>query len=679
MTRFGQRLAIAAVLVTAAMPVPAAPGQAPTPELHLLDVPYLPQSEALCGGAAIAMIMRYWGATNVYAETFANLVDPAASGIHGGDLVAALRSRGYEAQSIRGSRDQVEARLAARQPLVALIEDRPSRFHYVVIVGWAEGHVIVHDPARAPFRILGEKTFLKAWAASDRWTLITTPSSTTRTDTGDAEMPSPDDRPPRRSSHEPCGDLTNEGIRLAGADDVAGARRLFELAATRCPEAAGPWREMAGLHALAAEWGAAASDARRALSKDPSDALAARILATSLFLEDDADGALDAWNRVGEPVIDQINVTGLQRTRYEVAARVMGLETQTMLTRKDLIVARRRFAELPAAQTTRLAMRPGENGRAELDASIIERPLVPFSPLALTAVGLRALTDREAMITIASPSGGGEAWTGTWRWWERRPKVALAFDSVAPFGGLWGVSILGERQTYEADATLNEESRRRAEFHVSNWVARGLRWEGTAAIDRFADGDGTGSWRAVSFGGAVQGRFAGDRAVIDMRAGTWVGELTTWSVALRSEWRSDTRHEGFVWLARAQDAVVGADAPLALWPGAGTGQGRDGLLRAHPLIDDGIIRDAPFGRHVFDGGVEGRRWMQLARKPIRFAPAVFLDVARAYYTLDDASQRWQTDVGTGLRVAIPGSGVFRIDVAHGLADGRTALSIGWGK
>jgi predicted double-glycine peptidase len=315
LSSFTQRLAIAVVAVAAAMPLPSAPGQAPSSELHLLNVPYLPQSEALCGGAAIAMIMRYWGATDVYAETFASLVDPAASGIHGGDLVAALRSRGYEAQSVAGTRHHIDSRLAARQPVVALIEDRPGRFHYVVIVGWAEGHVIVHDPARAPFRILDEKTFLNAWAASGNWTLIATPSNADRRRTVDAEAPLPDDRLSRRSPDQPCGDLMHEGIRLAGADNLTGARRLFELAATMCPDAAGPWREMAGLHALAAEWPAAASDARRALAKDSSDALAARILATSLFLEDDVDGALDAWNRVGEPIIDAINVIGLERDR----------------------------------------------------------------------------------------------------------------------------------------------------------------------------------------------------------------------------------------------------------------------------------------------------------------------------------------------------------------------------
>jgi hypothetical protein len=297
----------------------------------------------------------------------------------------------------------------------------------------------------------------------------------------------------------------------------------------------------------------------------------------------------------------------------------------------------------------------------------------------VSAIGLRALTDREAVITSASPSGGGELWTGTWRWWERRPKLALAFDAVAPFGGVWGVTVFGERQTYESDGIVSEETRRRAEFHVSDWTAHGLRWEGAAAVDRFADRRGGEVRRALSLGGAVQGRLAGDRALLEMRGASWIGELNTWTLALRSEWRSRIRNDGLVWLARARDSLASVDAPLALWPGAGTGQGRDGLLRAHPLIDDGIIRDAAFGRHVIDGGVEARRWMQVSRKPVRFAPAVFVDVARAYQALDPENQRWQADVGAGLRIAIPGAGVLRVDLAHGLADGRTALSMGWNR
>ena len=41
-------------------------GQSSRP-LAILDVPFISQSEALCGGAAAAMIMRYWGARGLDA------------------------------------------------------------------------------------------------------------------------------------------------------------------------------------------------------------------------------------------------------------------------------------------------------------------------------------------------------------------------------------------------------------------------------------------------------------------------------------------------------------------------------------------------------------------------------------------------------------------------------------
>ncbi len=369
---------------------------------------------------------------------------------------------------------------------------------------------------------------------------------------------------------------------------------------------------MAGLHALAEEWPAAAADAQQALARDSSDALAARILATSLYLTDDTDGALDAWNRVGEPIIDLVRITGLDRTRYGVAARTMALEPRTQLTRGNLTAARRRLSELPSAQAARIAMRPGENGRARVDAAVIERPLFPRSAVALGAIGLRALSDREAVVTIASPSGSGETWSASWRWWERRPKVALDFESPAPFGGVWGVSFLDERQSYGVAGGVSEESRRQAEVHVSNWTLSGFRWEGAVAMDRFGDPGVASASRAITASGSLQRRVLDDRAFVEARAGLWGGQLASWTFAVGAEWRSTTHNEGAVLIARGADAVAAPDAPLALWPGAGTGQGRDGLLRAHPLIDDGVIRDGVFGRHVVDGSFEWRRWVQPA-------------------------------------------------------------------
>jgi hypothetical protein len=675
---FVRRLVTAAVIVTAAGPILPASAQEPAAPLHLLDVPYLPQGELLCGGAAMAMVMRYWGTSNVYAETFADLVDPAAGGIRGDDLLRALRSRGWTAESFQGDSSTVQARLRARQPVVVLIQDRPARFHYVVVVGWSAGRVIVHDPARAPFRVLDESAFERAWSESDHWTVAPMPPQPAPTTAG-AESDGAG-RSSTESAPKPegaCERMVDEGVRLAGAGDVPGARRIFEVASESCPHAAGPWREMAGLHVLGSEWHAAALDARKALDRDPADALAARILATALFLDNDADGALEAWNRVGEPVVDLVKVTGLERTRYSVVARAVSLPPHSVLTPQALRAARRKLAEVPAAQTTRVGFTPQQGGRVQVDAVVVERPLLPRSPVALAALGLRALSDREVAAGVASPSGGGETWRASWRWWEHRPRLALGFDAPAPFGGVWSLAVLGERQSYARQGSTFEESRRRVEFILSDWTRTGLRWEGSVALDRLREARLESGGETVAVAGAVQQRLAGDRAYVEGRAGYWAGDVKTSTLALQAEWRSRQGNNGQVWIARAGGARAASSAPLALWPGAGTGQGRDVLLRAHPLLDNGIVRDGVFGQRLIHGGVEARHWLQPGRKPVRLAPAAFLDVARSFRGVDGVDTPSQFDVGAGLRVAVPGSGVLRVDIAHGLRDGRNALSIGW--
>jgi hypothetical protein len=680
---FARRLVAAAVLVTAAalMPSPAS-AQRGAEALHLLDVPYLPQSELLCGGAAIAMVMRYWGTPNVYAETFADLVDPAAGGIHGSDLLEALRSRGWTADSFRGDAAAVRERLRARQPVIVLIQDRPGRFHYVVVVGWSSGRVIVHDPARAPFRVLDEKAFEAAWSESDRWTVAPMPPQAQRSEPGsgaDATSTVPASRTAGSIDVGPCAEMVDEGVRLAGAGDVAGARRIFVVATESCPDAAGPWREMAGLNVLGSEWRDAAVNARKALDRDPTDALAVRILATALFLDHDAEGALRAWNRVGEPVVDLVKVTGLERIRYGVASRALGLPPQSVLTPDALRAARRRLAELPAAQTTRVGFTPQESGRARVDAVVVERPLFPRSPLAIGALGVHALTDREIDVAVASPTGGGEIWRGSWRWWEHRPRVAFGFEAPAPFGGVWGLSISGERQSYARQGVTFEESRRRMAYTVSRWTEKGLRWEGSVGLDRIRDVRVQSGGDALALEGTAHQQLAGDRAYLEARAGYWAGGVSTSAVAVRSEWRSRTVNEGQIWILRAGADRAASDAPLALWPGAGTGQGRDVLLRAHPLLDHGIVQGAAFGQGLIHGGVEARYWRQLRGKPLRVAPAIFLDAARAFRGLNAADGASQFDAGAGVRIAIPGSGVLRIDVAHGLRDGRNAFSVGWAR
>lgn len=121
----------------------------------LLAVPYLSQTPNLCGGAAVAMLMRYWGERDVFPQDFAALVGSGDSGILTGTLASAVRDRGWQAivspVSGQDARAQIRSEIDRGRPIIALIEVGTRTYHYVVIVGTTDQQVVVHDPARAPF------------------------------------------------------------------------------------------------------------------------------------------------------------------------------------------------------------------------------------------------------------------------------------------------------------------------------------------------------------------------------------------------------------------------------------------------------------------------------------------------------------------------------------------------
>jgi hypothetical protein len=133
-----------------------------------------------------------------------------------------------------------------------------------------------------------------------------------------------------------------------------------------------------------------------------------------------------------------------------------------------------------------------------------------------------------------------------------------------------------------------------------------------------------------------------------------------------------------VWLAGGGYQLATSSAPASLWPGADTGHARDVLLRAHPLLDDGIIEGGVFGRRIAFATAEVQHWIQPKRQRLlRVAPAVFIDLAQATRGLPASDARLHYDAGVGIRFALLGFGVLRADVARGLRDGRTAFSVGW--
>ncbi len=654
-------LAAAAAIFAAAA---ASRAQTPPPSSpQVLDVPYIAQSEALCGGAAAAMVMRYWGAIGVYAESFAELVDREAGGIRASALVESLRLKAWDAHAFSGTADTVAAHLAQGRPVVALIEDRPGRHHYVVLVAWWSGRVLLHDPARAPFRVLSATEFTRAWTAAGSWALLLLPGAEP-IERGLDPLLQRRQPPPTPA---PCSDIIQEGIRLGTDGDPDGARRLFQLAAEACPGNSTARREMAGLHALRREWPEAAVEARRATAMNPADDHAWRILATASYLTGDEGAALDAWNHVGEPVVDLVDVKGLERTRYMTIASAVAIEPRSILTSGALARARRRVGELPSVQAVRIAYRPAGPGLAEVDVAVFERPMLPTTPASLAAAGVHLLSDREAAVVVASPAGAAETWNFSWRWWEQRPRVALGLAVPIP-PGVIRIVTFDERETYGSG---DVERRRGATIALADWLGADTRWDVSLGADRWHD-------RAPSPSiGAGVDRHVGQLVVLSARATAWPALARTWAATTRLEWRSRSDHEGHVWTARAGLDAAGSQSPLALWSAAGSGARAAAPLRAHPVLDDGRIEHAAFGRRLVHAGVEWRRWFSAGNELVRVGPAAFVDVARASRGASFSDTRAHADVGAGLRFVLPGYGVVGLDLARGLRDGRMAVSIGW--
>ena len=646
------RLGLALLLALTALPAVSH-----AQSLTLLDVPFIAQSELLCGGAAAAMVMRYWGERGIDAEAFQPLVDRKARGIRTNALTSELRSRSWNVLALDGSAQALESELQQGRPVIALIEDHPGTYHYVVVVARSANGVVFHDPARAPFRVSTAAEFDKRWAVTNRWMLVVTPD----TARGTLTIAAPD----RVVPSTPCDQQIADGVRLAQQNDLDAAERAF-AAAISCPGGAS-FRELAGIRALQRRWPEAAELAAAALARDPSNDYAARLLATARFVTDDQLGALDAWNRIDEPRIDLIRVDGLTRTRYQVVEHALGLKPGTTLSRAALLHARRRLLEFPAGPGS-VDFAPVPSGLAEIRATVTDRPLVPHGALDLGMLGVAASITREVATSISSPSGGGEQVGVDWRFWAHRPLYQMSFGAPAPWRGVWKLAASRERQPYtSAFAPTVHDA---VQLELADWASGSLRWEVSSGIDRWNHGAGFGS-----VAGGVRFVSGGDRLDARAQLHAWFGGGDGFQRAdLRVLARSSSGMRGVVFAMDAGAAAVSATAPPDLWPAGDTGRARPLLLRAHPILgEDERFRTERLGRLFTHASAEAQRWW--APGPVRAGVAAFVDTGRTSRRLLGKAIT-DADVGVGLRGAYPGkTGALRLDLGHGLRDGRNALSV----
>ena len=440
----------------------------------------------------------------------------------------------------------------------------------------------------------------------------------------------------------------------------------------------GPLRSSRRVRFAEHRWLEAARLAEDASSRDPSNAYSWDVLGSSRFMLDDVPGALTAWNRIGKPKVDSVAISGLTRTRYQLVAETLSLPPGTLLTAERLRLAERRLGQLPDHSRARVSVVPEADGYAIVDVAIAEASTLPRTLGGFAALGVNAAINREIAAAIPGTEGQGEIWSASWRWWENRPMVALSFAAprVGFLPGAWRVRASWEAQSFAPaqNAAVLREDRINANVMVSNWLSHAWRYELYAGADSWEH-----SRRAASLGGTIERRGLQDRAVASATLEHWVplsGSPAFSRALLVGSFRSSADAEGVVNSIDAGVEGVTSFAPLSLWPGAGDGHARAPLLRAHPLLVDGIVTGPVFGRRVAFASDDVTYWLDrpaLAHVGI----AVFADTAGASGRMANAEGLpFQFDTGAGLRVRLAG-GTLRVDYAHGLRDGQNAVTAGF--
>jgi hypothetical protein len=387
-----------------------------------------------------------------------------------------------------------------------------------------------------------------------------------------------------------------------------------------------------------------------------------------------------------DPVVASISVEGLRRTPQGVLLTLTGIRAGQHLSAGDLLHASRRIEEFQTSTQSMLRVASAAAGATALTAEVRERRLVPSDWIDLSSVAAHAVITRTIRINISAPFSHGDLWQPALRWPRARRLIGL--DVSVPVPGVTGlirVETFRERQTYARPSEPSgqfEEVRQRFGASYADWVNGYLRLEAGAFADHL-DGE---QYLALKAGATT--RLWRDHVATHVRIDRWFSpdpdENGHYTFDAALDWRSTTADDQPQWKLRAGAAMASSDAPLALWPGAGSNLDRTALLRARPLIRKNIVSGDVFGRRLAFASIERQHPVWRSTRGVA-AMAAFIDAGQAWDRLDAAPDSpLEVDAGVGVRAGRPGDvSQVRLDVGVGLRDGRVRASVGyvtvWGK
>lgn len=485
--------------------------------------------------------------------------------------------------------------------------------------------------------------------------------------------------------------LVARGLTLGRAGRFEDAGHALDAAILRDPSRPEAWSERGGLRFLEKRYDEAARDLEVAL-RLREDAYTRNLLASALHLAGRSDEALAVWNAVGLPLVGEVRIHGLEHTLDRVARREVAVSSGQVLTVARVRETRLRLSEDTVFEGVTVRPVPLGNGQADLDVSLVERHGFFQGPLDVaTNLGANLLNGR-IRPRYWNVAGRGVNIGGEYRWEKNRPELSLQIEWPRPLrlGANLTVSASRGRQLYTVSEAL--QSRYRG-FDVRLRRVLGPATVGYLALRSntrsFSHPDPTaqpGTVLGVEVGlerrllethrqraDATLRLFESGRALGSDVAFTRVTAVASYrAFLLPPEGRLLERS---VLAARLTWGRGSSGTPIDEMYAPGGSPDMELPLRAHPLFRDGALGASPLGRGLLLTNLEWRR--RLLRSALaQAAVVVFYDGAWVSHTPQGGGRHSLHDVGVGLRIALGGTTLLRVDCGHGLSDGANACFLG---
>lgn len=151
----------------------------PSAGSYIKGVPFFPQNEYMCGPAALASVIGYWGGKGGMKDVAKEVYEEKLKGTLPLDLFLYAKEKGFDAVYYKGSLADLKEKIDGGVPLILFLNLGYETYpvgHYIVVVGYSErSKAVMAHSATTEEEVFTYDDLLESWSKTGFSTLLVRP------------------------------------------------------------------------------------------------------------------------------------------------------------------------------------------------------------------------------------------------------------------------------------------------------------------------------------------------------------------------------------------------------------------------------------------------------------------------------------------------------------------------